>query len=121
MTRSRQSTMRRLLAGVMLAGLALSYGVPLLARGASTECPAALATGHRAPVLMAGMDGGACEHTDAAPCMSTLGCVTVAPAIALAPTPFVIPTSVIVMAARPAPHFGDLFRTGPPTPPPNQV
>ncbi len=121
MTLRGARTVRRLLAGVMLAGLALSYGVPLLARGASTECPATPATGHRAPVLMAGMDGGACQHTDAAPCVSTLGCIASAPALRSLGLALVVPATLIVLGTPPAPHLGDLYRTGPPTPPPNQI
>ncbi|HUC40085.1 MAG TPA: hypothetical protein VMR92_04570 [Gemmatimonadales bacterium] len=121
MTLRRALTKRRLLAGVLLAGLVLSYGIPLRARGAATECPAAPATGHRAPVLMPGMDGGACEHTDAAPCVSTLGCSASAPAVRSLGLALVVPAKLIVFGAPPAPHFGDLYRTGPPTPPPNQI
>lgn len=116
-----QGPIRRLLASVMLAGLALSYATPLVAGGsASLACPLA-PTKSGAPVLLAGMDDGACEHTDAAPCVSTLGCVTAAPAIRTLEVVLVVPTNLIVLGAPPAPRHGDLYRTGPPTPPPNQI
>ncbi len=122
MRRSRQSTMRRVLASVMLAALTLSFGASSAgAWAAARGCPLAPATSSHGPALVAAMPDGVCEHTAAGPCLATLGCVTVAPAIALAPTLFVIPNSVIVVAARPAPHYGDLLRMGPPTPPPNQI
>lgn len=119
----RQSTIRRVLASVMLAALTLSFAASSAGAGwvAAQGCPPAPANQSRGPALVAAMPDGMCEHLAAGPCLATLGCVTVAPAIALVPTLLVVPNSVIVLAARPAPHFGDLFRTGPPTPPPNQI
>lgn len=121
MTIVRRATLRRVLASVTLAGLALSLAAPsLLAGGTSArDCPLAPATGSHGPVLVNALPEGDCEHTDTGPCVATLGCVTVAPAIALVPTLLVVPKDLIELAPRPAPHFGDLFRAGPPTPPPN--
>lgn len=111
-----------MLASVMLAGLAFSYAAPLLAGGATdVGCPLAPKTGSPASVLTAGMDGGGCEHMDAAPCMSALGCVASAPAIRSLRVALVIPSTLIVLGVPSAPQFGDLYRTGPPTPPPNQI
>ncbi|MGH7522621.1 MAG: hypothetical protein ACREMI_15205 [Gemmatimonadales bacterium] len=112
-----QGPIRRLLASVLLAGLALSYATPLLA----AACPLAPTTKSGAPVLLQGLDDGACEHTDAAPCVSTLGCVTAAPAMRSLKMVLVVPANLIVLVAPPAPRHGDLYRTGPPTPPPNQL
>jgi hypothetical protein len=109
--------MRRLLASVILAGLALSYATPVLAG----SCPLAPTTNSGAPVLLAGMDDSACEHIDAAPCVSALGCVTAAPALSSLDVLLVVPTNLIVFGAPPAPCHGDLYRTGPPTPPPNHI
>jgi hypothetical protein len=67
------------------------------------------------------MDGGACEHTDAGPCLATLGCVTVAPAIQPAAALLVTPTRLIALGGAPTSHIGDLYRSGPPTPPPNRT
>lgn len=111
--------MRRVLASVMLAALVVSLAAPLLAGGTavSERCP--LAPGGGAPQLDAAMGDGACEHTAPGPCVAALGCVTVAPAIRPTPTVLVTSTRLIVLGAAPTPQAGDLYRTGPPTPPPN--
>ena len=113
--------MRRVLVSVMLAALVLSLVSPLLAGAvaATRDCP--LVPGGGAPALVAGMDGGGCEHADAGPCLTALGCVTAAPAIRPAAALLLTPTRVIVLGAAPTPQVGDLYRTGPPTPPPNQI
>jgi hypothetical protein len=113
--------MRRVLGSVMLAALALSLVAPPLAGGtaATRDCP--LAPTSSTPALVAGMDGGGCEHADAGPCLTALGCVTAAPAIRPARAVLIIPTRLIVLGAAPTPRAGDLCRTGPPTPPPNQI
>jgi hypothetical protein len=112
---------RRLLASLTLAVLALSLVAPALAggRAAPRDCPLAPAGG--GPAFVAGMDGGSCEHTDVGPCLTALGCVAAAPAIRPAATSFVASAGMIVLGTPPAPHPGDLYRTGPPTPPPNSV
>jgi hypothetical protein len=113
--------MRRVLASVVLAALVLSLVSPLLAGGAAAtrDCP--LVPGGGAPALVAGMDGGGCEHADAGPCLTALGCVTAAPAIRPAAALLLTPTRVIVLGAAPTPQVGDLYRSGPPTPPPNSI
>lgn len=117
----RRAVLRRVLASLTLAGLVLSLAAPLLLAGGSSarDCPFAPATGLHGAVLANALPEGDCEHTVPGPCVATLGCVTVAPAIALVPTLLAVPNNLIALAPRPAPHFGDLFRTGPPTPPPN--
>ena len=77
--------------------------------------------GGGAPALVAGLEGGGCEHTDAGPCVSALGCVTAAPAIRPAAVLLLTPARLIVLGAAPTPQVGDLYRTGPPTPPPNHI
>jgi len=111
--------LRRLLATLTLAVLALSLVAPPFTggRAAAGDCP--IAPGGGAPALVAGMDGGACEHTDAGPCLAALGCVAAAPALRPTATLLVSPTRLILLDAGPAPRIGDLHRTGPPTPPPN--
>jgi hypothetical protein len=113
--------MRRVLASVMLAALVLSLVSPLLAGGvaATQDCP--LVPGGGAPALVAGMDGGGCEHADAGPCLTAFGCVTTALAIRPAAALLLTPTRVIVLGASPTPQIGDLNRSGPPTPPPNHI
>lgn len=119
-TLRRRSAIRRILASVMLAGLALSFAMPLASGAdAGRDCPLAPSGG--APALVAGMDSGACEHIDVGPCLTTLGCATAAPAIRPSAALFVSPAKLIVLGAPPVPHLGDLYRTGPPTPPPNQI
>ena len=112
--------MRRVLASVVLAALGLSLVSPLLAGGVATRgCP--LVPGGGAPALVAGLDGDGCEHADAGPCLTALGCVTAAPAIRPAAALLLTPTGVIVLGPAPAPQIGDLNRSGPPTPPPNHI
>ena len=106
--------MRRVFASVMLAALVL----PLVS-AATRDCP--LLPREGVPVLVAGMDGAACEHADAGVCLTALGCVTVAPAIRPAAPVLVATTRLIVLGAAPTPHVGDLYHTGPPTPPPNHI
>lgn len=111
---------RRVFASVTLAALVLSLASPLVAGGAAArDCP--LVPREGAPALVAGMDGGACEHTDAGVCLTALGCVTVAPAIQPAAAFLVTPTRLIALGAAPTPQVGGLDRTGPPTPPPNHI
>jgi len=119
MTRGTES--RRVLASVALAALALALVAPLFVGGADAirDCPLVPRGG--APVLVAGMDGGACEHADAGACLTALGCVTVAPAIRPAAPVLVAATRLIVLGVARVPHVGDLYHTGPPTPPPNQI
>ena len=105
---------RRVLASLTLGALALTWAPP-------PGCPVTPSRGGGAPAIGAAMADAACDHTAAGPCMGALGCVTVAPAIANVPTTLVVPADLITFAIRPAPQFGDLFRTGPPTPPPNQI
>ena len=113
---------RRLLASVMLVGLSLWFALPPLAGEAIRDCPpGAPRGGDSGSVLVAAMDGGACEHTRVGPCLTALGCVTAAPAIRPAAALLLTPTRVIVLGAAPTPQVGDLYRTGPPTPPPNQI
>jgi len=109
--------MRRVLASVMLAALVLSLRAGGVA--ATRDCP--LVPGGGAPALVAGMDGGGCEHADAGPCLTALGCVTAAPAIRPAAALLLTPTRVIVLGAAPTLQIGDLNRSGPPTPPPNHI
>lgn len=113
--------MRRVFASATLAALVLSLVSPLLSGGAAAtrDCP--LVPREGVPALVAGMDGGACEHTDAGVCLTALGCVTVAPAIRPAAAFLVTSTRLIVLGAAPTPQVGDLYHTGPPTPPPNHI
>jgi hypothetical protein len=118
---TRRSTIRRLLASLMLASIALFFMTPLLAATVALpgDCPPAPAG--RGPVLVAGMDGAACEHTDAGLCVTALGCVSIAPAVRPAPAVLVNSPRLTVVGVAPIAPAGDLYRTGPPTPPPNHI
>ena len=108
---------------MLLAAFALSLAIPSLGTGlaASRDCPLAPTTGHQGSVVTNAMTGGTCEHTDAGPCLGSLGCVAAPPVLAIVPTFLVVQNSLIVLVTPSAPPFGDLFRTGPPTPPPNLI
>ncbi len=114
-------TVKRGLASVVLAVVVVSFVTPPLAGGtaATRDCP--LAPGGGGPVLVAGMAGGACEHTDVGLCLAALGCVTAGPAIRPASVMWVTPNRLIVLAVAPTPAVGDLSRARPPTPPPNLI
>lgn len=109
--------MRRILGSLLLAGFLMSLGAPLAP--AAKECPRSEAASGAPALTMAMQDG--CQHADAGVCLTALGCATVAPAIRPAGALLVTPTRLIVLGAVPAPRVGDLYRTGPPTPPPNQI
>jgi len=117
-----QSTVRRMFASMTLAALALSFVAPSIEAAAAPlrDCPLA-PEGERHAMVVHAMPDSACEHTGPGPCLGTLGCLAAPPAIAMPAANFVVPTTLIVLAVRPATHFGDLFRTGPPTPPPNHI
>ena len=120
MAMTRRSTSRRMLASLMLASMALFLVTPLLAATVvpSGDCP--LAPTGRGPVLAAGMDGAPCEHVEAGPCVVALGCVGVPPVIRPASVLLVNASRMILAGAASIPHADGLFRSRPPTPPPNQ-
>jgi hypothetical protein len=106
----------------MLVGLSLWFALPPLAGAAIRDCPpGAPRGGDSGSVLVAAMDGGACEHTGVGPCLTALGCVTAAPAIRPAAALLVTPARLLVLAVAPPPPVGDLSRARPPTPPPNLI
>ena len=119
----QQPTIRRVFASAMLATLALSLvGASLSAGLAGTrDCPLAPASDSHRAALISAMPDGACDHSDAGPCLGALGCVTAAPAIALMPTWLLVPAELISVGIGATPRLGDLYRAGPPTPPPNQI
>jgi hypothetical protein len=123
-TRLRQQLMlRRVFAGAMLATLALSLVAPSVSGGlaGTRDCPLAPASDSQRAALVGAMADGACEHSDAGPCLGALGCVTAPPAIAIVPTSLLVPADLISVGIRSTPRVGDLYRAGPPTPPPNQI
>ena len=119
----KQGMLRRVLAGAVLATLTLSLVAPSLRAGlaGARDCPSAPASDAHRAALVSAMAGGACEHGDVGPCLGALGCVTAAPAVAVSPVSLFAPAVLITLGTPPAPPLGDLFRIGPPTPPPNQI
>lgn len=109
--------MRRVLASFMLAGLALSYGTPLLG-GSAADCPPVAGTEFAQLVVT---NSASCEHIDAASCVATLGCVASASATQARCAGFKVPNPVTVIGSLPWATIRDLFHTRPPTPPPNLI
>ena len=113
----KRSMAVRVLAGVMVVGMSLLSIHPLpLGRGGSHDHDRPSAAMSHVAISTPGSVG--CDHTDAA-CLAMMGCVTVAAAVA--------PTRMALLAP-PAPRSSDvlgamlaadLFKAGPPTPPPN--
>ncbi len=107
---------RRLLASVMLGVVALSLAAPPHTGG----CPEPAAT-YGGPALGAAMDHGACQHPGAGPCLTAAGCVSAPLALRPATDTPLSSLPVVLTWAPAAPHYADLCRTGPPTPPPNAI
>ncbi len=109
---------RRLLASVMLGVVALSLAAP----PHTGACPEPGAT-YAGPVVAAAMemDHEGCQHPGAGPCLTAVGCVSAPPALRPAPAALLSPLAVILTRPAAAPHYADLCRAGPPTPPPNSI
>ena len=114
--------MKRALGSLTLAVFIVSLIAPrAVSRPTTVDCPSSPATG--IPALVGAMDHGAdhCGHPDLGSCMSALGCVTGTLAIGAASATVVVPPGLFVISASYAPHAGDLYGAGPPTPPPNLI
>lgn len=112
-----KQALRRLLASVMLVTVVASLAAPPHAMaGACRENGAG-----GPPTLVAAMDHGACEHPGAGPCLLAVGCVNAPPA--LRPASATVASTLTAVLNRPVavPQYADLFRAGPPTPPPNSI
>lgn len=114
-TPSVSVVIKRLFASLVLAAFALSFAVPPYA-GTREPCPGADGT---TTTTVAAPGHSTCYHGGANPCMNAVGCVAVAPALAAPVLLFVGPDHLLVFSARLDSRSGDLFRTGPPTPPPD--
>lgn len=84
----------------------------------TADCP--LGASGNVPTMVAAMDDGACGHLDAGLCV-IMACSSGAPAIQPAAVSLISSGRFILLQAPANVHVGDLFRTGPPTPPPNQI
>jgi hypothetical protein len=117
----RGGVMKRMLASVLRAAVALALVSPTLGAGltAHRDCPSEPVAGRLA--FVNAMPDGACEHTGAGPCLTALGCVTPAPALTVAVTGLMVPSGSVALEPRQTPRFADLYSAGPPTPPPNHI
>lgn len=115
--------LRRVFASAMLATLALSLIAPSLSAGlaGTGDCPSAPAGDSQRAALVSAVPDGACDHSDAGPCLAALGCVTSAPAMSLVPPSLFGRVELNSIGIGLTPRLGDLWRAGPPTPPPNQI
>jgi hypothetical protein len=113
--------MKRALGSLTLAVFIVSLIAPrAVSRPATVDCPSAPATG--IPALASALDHGS-DHCgpDLGSCLSMPGCMTGTLAIGAASAVVVVPPGLFVISASPAPHAGDLYGAGPPTPPPNLI
>jgi len=109
---------RRLLASIMLVVVVASLAAPPHAMAAACgEDGGAGGT----PALVAAMDHGVCEHPGAGPCLAAVGCYSAT--VALRPVTAAVSSPLAFIPTGPAtpPHYADLCRNGPPTPPPNSI
>lgn len=113
--------MKRALGSLTLAVFVVSLIAPRSAAVAIPDCPSGPATG--VPAFAGTMDHAAddCGHHDVGSCLSMPGCMTGTVAIGAASVLLVVPPGLFVINAPPAPHAGDLYGAGPPTPPPNLI
>lgn len=104
----------------MLAAFVGAFVTPLVAaEPVAHDCPP-VTTPVSTSVLVAGMDGMSCERP-AAPCGFAIGCIATAPAMHVSGPAVLIHSTLIVTSLFTTSHLNDLYRTGPPTPPPNQI
>ena len=111
---------RRIVASLMLVAFLLpSALLPATGRVSPTpDCPLGAAGG--APSIVATMSDTMCGHTAESSCL-VLACGVVAPAIRSVATVVVPAAGLIPIQVGATRPFVDLYRTGPPTPPPNQI
>ena len=110
--------MRRLLASMMLVGIVVSLAAPPHAMAAACGEDGGAS---RTPVLVAAMDHTGCEHPGAGPCLAAAGCLGAPQALRPGPSAAFSPLAVLPAHPAAVPHYADLCRTGPPTPPPNSI
>ena len=119
---ARQGTTkgRRGVASLMLVAFLLPIALlPTTGRVSPTsDCP--FGAGGSAPSVSAAMNHNDCGHTAQSSCV-TLACSIVAPAIRPVAARLMPSAALILFQVGPAQQFVDLYRTGPPTPPPNQI
>jgi len=109
---------RRLLASVMLVTVVASFAAP--PHVGSCPEPGTPFAG-RTLVAAMDMDHGACAHPGAGPCLTASGCVSAPSALRSASAAVASRLTAVLVRPVAVPHYADLFRTGPPTPPPNSI
>ena len=111
---------RRGVASLMLVAFLLPVVLlPTTGRVSPTsDCP--FGAGGGAPSVSPAMNDNDCGHAAQSSCV-TLACGMVAPAIRPMATTLMSSAGLILFQVGPAQQFVDLYRTGPPTPPPNQI
>ncbi len=108
----------RVVAGVLLAATVLGFAPrPLAAFGPQSHgCP--LPSSAATPALAAAADEP-CHHAGEQACLVNTACAGTAPAVQSRPVEFSLARVVETLASTPVGTLPDLFRAGPPTPPPN--
>lgn len=116
----RRRSTGRFVASLMLVAFVLpSALLPVTGRGpAASDCPSGMEAA--APSIAAAMGDEACEHTAQTSCL-ILACGIAAPAIRAVATILLPDAGLIVLQVGAVQQFVDLYHTGPPTPPPNQI
>src|SRR5689334_8704460 len=111
---------RRIVASLMLAAFLLpSALLPTTGRVSPTsDCP--FGAGANTPSVVAAMSDNMCGHAADGSCL-VLACGVVAPAIRPVATTLISSPELILFQPSAARLFVDLYHTGPPTPPPNQI
>lgn len=109
---------KRIFAGLMLAAFLLPSALLPIAGRVAPDCP--IGAGANAPSVVAAMSDSMCGHAAESACL-TLACGVVTAAIRPVATALVPAAGLILIQVGAARQFVDLYRTGPPTPPPNRI
>ena len=118
--RQGQAGRRRTVASLMLVAFLLPSALLLTTSRVSptSDCP--FGVGGNTPSVVAAMSDNMCGDATASSCL-VLACGVVAPAIRPVATTLISSPELILFQPSAARQFLDLYRTGPPTPPPNQI
>ena len=119
MTARKKSLNERTLAGIVFAGLSVSLLLLPLSAGwsGSQDCVPSAGTAAQSALVAGTPDH--CPHTDAGVCVTALGCGGVTPALRPAAPGIGLAAALRPSATSPVARLADLYRVGPPTPPPN--
>jgi len=120
LTARKKSLNERTLAGIVFAGLSVSLLLlPLSAAqlASSGDCLPPAGTAAQSALVAGTPDH--CPHTDAGVCVTALGCGGVTPALRPAAPGIGLAAALRPSATSPVARLADLYRVGPPTPPPN--